>query len=222
MANSRQPQQVEFDSEVEGDLKLSVANPNLLKLAYQDHKLNKANPTLALDQANLESSEAESKLANAQQTKNAPPIIKGKVMGLTFNVLLDPCSTGSEGYIINYVHTDVVHKLEEQEKLTKKKALKKCTCLRATTCTAAGCFETSSCKTMYIKLFDDNKTLGEEKISFRVAKGIQHDMIIGNHTFRSLDLSKEFRHLFAPIEEIKEVAVNTTDSPTEVKQVMEK
>ena len=143
-------------------------------------------------------------------------------MGLTFNVLLDPCSTGSEGYIINYVHTDVVHKLEEQEKLTKKKALNKCTCLRATTCTAAGCFETSSCKTMYIKLFDDNKTLGEEKISFRVAKGIQHDMIIGNHTFRSLDLSKEFRHLFAPIEEIKEVAVNTTDSPTEVKQVMEK
>ena len=68
MANSRQPQQVEFDSEVEGDLKLSVANPNLLKLAYQDHKLNKANPTLALDQANIESSEAESKLANAQQT----------------------------------------------------------------------------------------------------------------------------------------------------------
>ena len=103
VANSRQPQQVEFDSEVEGDLKLSVANPNLLKLAYQDHKLNKANPTLALDQANIESGEAESKLANAQQTKNAPPIIKGKVMGLTFNVLLDPCSTGSEGYIINYV-----------------------------------------------------------------------------------------------------------------------
>ena len=70
VANSRQPQQVEFDSEVEGDLKLklSVANPNLLKLAYQDHKLNKANPTLALDQANIESSEAESKLANAQQT----------------------------------------------------------------------------------------------------------------------------------------------------------
>ena len=55
-----------------------------------------------------------------------------------------------------------------------------------------------------------------------MAKGIQHDMIIGNHTFRSLDLSKEFRHLFAPIEEIKEVTVNTTDSPTEVKQVMEK
>ena len=136
--------------------------------------------------------------------------------------LLDPCSTGSEGYIVNYVNTDVVNKLQEQEKLLKKKLLNKCTCLRATTCTAAGCFETSTCQTMYIKLFDDDATLGEEKISFRVAKGIQHDMIIGNHTFRLLDLSKVFRHLFQPIGKVVQNKVNDVNLSTKVNNINEK
>ena len=37
------------------------------------------------------------------------------------------------------------------------------------------------------------------RLSFRISKGINPEIIIGNHTFRSLDLSRHFRHLFAPI-----------------------
>ena len=145
--------------------------------------------TLHQHQASLEKSNATelkhtSQEEEGQQVESAPPIVNGEVKGLKFTVLLllDPCSTGSEGYIVDYIHPDAINKIEEHKKFLKKKLIKKCTCLRATTCTAAGCFKTSTCKTMYIRLFDDNDTLGEEKISFRVAKGIQHDIITGNHT----------------------------------------
>ena len=37
------------------------------------------------------------------------------------------------------------------------------------------------------------------RLSFRISKGINPEIIIGNHTFRSLDLSRHFRHLFASI-----------------------
>ena len=37
------------------------------------------------------------------------------------------------------------------------------------------------------------------RLSFRISKGINPEIIIGNHTFRSLDLSRKFRHLFTSI-----------------------
>ena len=40
----------------------------------------------------------------------------------------------------------------------------------------------------------------EATLEFRVVQGLQHDIIIGYESFRKLDLSKVFRHLFSPIE----------------------
>ena len=155
-------------------------------------------------QASRSSSDEE-----ASQPANHPtPTIKGEINGLDFTILLDPCSAGAEGYIVNYIHPNTVQQIQEHEKKFKKKLLHTCACVRATTCTAAGCFETSTCKTLYIRLYDETNSLNEEKIAFRIAKGIHRHMIIGNHTFRELDLSKAFRHLFKPKEDEKGIMIN--------------
>ena len=124
------------------------------------------------------------------------PLVKCKVQSLTFDALLDACSTGPEGYIVNYIHPDIVHKIKTHQTSVKKPIIKKCNCVRASTCTGAGCFETSTCVTLNIHLFDEVEEIEINNINFRVSKGIPYDIIIGNFTFRDYDLSKIFRHFF--------------------------
>ena len=123
------------------------------------------------------------------------PLVKCKVQSLTFDALLDACSTGPEGYIVNYIHPDTVHKIKTHQTSVKKPIIKKCNCVRASTCTGAGCFETSTCITLNIHLFDEVEEIEINNVNFRVSKGIPYDIIIGNYTFRDFDLSNEFNML---------------------------
>ena len=102
-------------------------------------------------------------------------------------------------YIVNYIHPDVVQQIKNHQLQNKIPIIKKCNCSRAPTCTGAGCFETSTCITLNINLFDEiiQAEMLLENISFRISRGIPYDIIIGNFTFRDYDLSKIFRHLFA-------------------------
>ena len=89
-------------------------------------------------------------LVTAQNERTTKPLVKGAVKGLTFDVLLDACSTGPEGYIVNYIHPDAVIKIREHQQKTKTPIIHKCSCTRAQTCTAAGCFE-STTKILFIR-----------------------------------------------------------------------
>ena len=124
------------------------------------------------------------------------PLVQCNVQGLVFNALLDACSTGPEGYIVNYIHPDAVQKIRGHQLSIKKSIIKKCSCLRASTCTGAGCFETSTCVTLNVYLFDEFNETEDMWVSFRVSRGIPYDMIIGNYTFRDHDLSTIFHRLF--------------------------
>ena len=100
---------------------------------------------------------------------------------------------------MNYIHPDAVIKIKDHQKKTKKSIMHRCSCSRASTCTAAGCFETSTCISLDVQIYDATYKSMTYRLSFRISKGINPEIIIGNHTFRSLDLSRHFRHLFAPI-----------------------
>jgi hypothetical protein len=55
--------------------------------------------------------------------------------------------------------------------------------------------------TLDTQLFDERHTSTLARISYRIAKGINPEIIIGNHTYRDLDLSRHYRHLFKPVSE---------------------
>lgn len=130
---------------------------------------------------------------------NNKPMVKCSIHSLNFDALLDACSSGPEGYIVNYIHPDAVIKIKDHQKKTKKSIMHRCNCSRASTCTAAGCFETSTCISLDVQIYDATYKSMTYRLSFRISKGINPEIIIGNHTFRSLDLSRHFRHLFASI-----------------------
>ena len=158
-------------------------------------ELEATNPLQLLDNS-LGDSSTSQQLNDINHNK---PLVQCKIQGLVFHALLDACSTGPEGYIVNYIHPDVVQKIKSHQADVKKQIIKKCSCARASTCTGVGCFETSTCVTLKARLFDEISETEDVVISFRVSKGIPYDIIIGNYTFRDHDLSSRFRHLFTSI-----------------------
>ena len=124
---------------------------------------------------------------------NNKPIVKCNIQGLEFEALLDECSTFPKGYVVNYIH--VVNRIKSYEREVKS-IIKKCACFRSTTCIVAGCFESSTCITLSLHLFDEVYKTDQVLVSCRISKGVPQDLIIGNYTFRDLDLSKVVHHLF--------------------------
>jgi hypothetical protein len=168
-------------------------NSNVSQKQHQNVLQIEDNPLLLSTNSLGDSSTSQS--SNVNHNK---PIVQCNIQGLKFNALLDACSTGPEGYIVNYIHPEVVQQIKNHQSKIKTPFIKKCNCLRASTCTGAGCFETSTCITLNIYLFDEiiKAEMLLENISFRISRGIPYDIIIGNFTFRDYDLSKIFRHFF--------------------------
>ena len=184
---------------------VTIKNSNVTSKSAQAANTNLNNQSLQLyHQETLpEQSINQSMLSNSTESltivDHNKPMVKCSIHSLNFDALLDACSSGPEGYIVNYIHPDAVIKIKDHQKKTKKSIMHRCSCSRASTCTAAGCFETSTCISLDVQIYDATYKSMTYRLSFRISKGINPEIIIGNHTFRSLDLSRHFRHLFAPI-----------------------
>ena len=193
-----QPERVnssyEASEEVEGKLELESLEVDAAAIPNNNKNLSSKEVNLpqSTDASLVDSSTSQKSSYN----NHNKPLVQCNIHGLVFNALLDACSTGPEGYIVNYIHPEVVQKIRSHQISIKKSIVKKCSCLRASTCTGAGCFETSTCVTLKVYFFDEVNRTEEFNLSFRVSKGIPYDIIIGNYTFRDFDLSMRFRHLF--------------------------
>jgi hypothetical protein len=110
--------------------------------------------------------------------------------------LLDTGSLGPVDTIANYISSTLFNKIKSINKQKKKASTYDCICHSAETRTATGSFTTSECITLYVTLASNDIVTNKVKISFRIAHALQNDMIIGFFTFKELDLSKIFRHLF--------------------------
>ena len=181
---------------------VTIEKSNVISKPLQVANIIDNRPLQLNEQELLSEQSNQSMLNNSTEsliiTSQNKPMVKCSINSLNFDALLDACSTGPEGYIVNYIHPVVLTKLKDHQKKTRKPIVHRCTCSRATTCTAAGCFESSTCVTLYIQLYDTTYRSIRHRLSFRISKGINHEIIIGNDTFRHLDLSKHFRHLFEP------------------------
>ena len=121
-------------------------NSNVSQKQHQQNVLQIEDNPLLLTTNSLGDS-STSKSSNHNHNK---PLVQCNIQGLKFNALLDACSTGPEGYIVNYIHPDVVQQIKNHQSKIKTPFIKKCNCSRASTCTGAGCFETSTCITLNI------------------------------------------------------------------------
>ena len=109
--------------------------------------------------------------------------------GQRFRALLDSGSVGNQ--IANYISNDLANRLDKQGVTT-------CNCNLARTCTVVGCFTSDKCITLRLQLSSDLATLDTD-LDFRIVQGLSQDCIIGYESFRQLDLSQVFRHLFEPL-----------------------
>ena len=82
-----------------------------------------------LDRRLQRKAEASTTTKKDSSIDDSKPLVKCNIHGLTFNALLDACSSGLQGYIVNCIHPDVVNKITDHEKSTKKQILKRCSCL---------------------------------------------------------------------------------------------
>ena len=51
---------------------------------------------------------ASTTISKSYSLDESKPLVKRDIHGLAFNALLDACSSGPQGYIVNYIHPDVV------------------------------------------------------------------------------------------------------------------
>ena len=89
-------------------------NSNVSQKQHQNVLQIEDNPLLLSTNSLGDSS--TSKSSNHNHNK---PLVQCNIQGLKFNALLDACSTGPEGYIVNYIHPDVVQQIKNHQSKIK-------------------------------------------------------------------------------------------------------
>lgn len=52
-------------------------------------------------------------LSNQEEEEHNKSMVKAKIHDLTIYTLLDACGIGPQGYMVNYIHADVVQKIKD-------------------------------------------------------------------------------------------------------------
>ena len=107
-----------------------MKNSNVISKSIQVANTNINNQTLQIYQQEIQSEQSinQSMLSNSTEfltiVDQNKPMVKCSIHSLDFDALLDACSSGPEGYIVNYIHPDAVIKIKDHQKKTKKSIIR--------------------------------------------------------------------------------------------------